>query len=218
MIKLLVIEDHALVREGLVQTLRQIEEKDVEVFDVADFDGANALLEQGHSFDLALLDLGLPGVDGVTCLKSFRLRYPSMPVVILSAYDDAQTVNKAMKCGASGFVSKAYSSDRLLSALGDVLAGRGGAPEVSPNYSFVASPHPPIVGGDADPSDFGLTQRQAEVLGLMVRGKSNRDIAGPLGLSEGTVKIHLTAIFKALGVSSRTQAMVMVTRRGIRLA
>ena len=140
-----------------------------------------------------------------------------MPVVILSAYDDAQTVNKTMKCGAAGFVSKAYSSDRLLSVLREVLAGRVFSPDAMPNNSFEALPHPPIVGGNADPSDFGLTDRQAEVLGLMVKGKSNRDIAGLLGLSEGTVKIHLTAIFKVLGVLSRTQAMVIVTRRGIRL-
>lgn len=215
MVKLLVIEDHALVREGLVQTLKQLDA--VEISEVADFDGANALLDLGHVFDLVLLDLGLPGVDGLTCLKSFRLRYPSMPVVILSAYDDAHTVNKAMKGGAAGFVSKAYSSDRLLTVLREVLSGNVLSPDVSQKKAFVASHHLPTGEGDADPSDFGLTDRQAEVLGLMVRGKSNRDIAGLLGLSEGTVKIHLTAIFKRLGVSSRTQAMIVVARRGIRL-
>lgn len=216
MAKLLIIEDHALVREGLVQTLRQLDA--VEVSEVADFDGANALLEQqGCSFDLVLLDLGLPGVDGLTCLKSFRTRYPWMPVVILSAYDDAHTVGKAMKGGAAGFVSKSYSTDRLLSVLREVLSGNVLSPEVSDNKVFVASHHLPTGDGDADPSSFGLTDRQAEVLSLMVRGKSNRDIAALLGLSEGTVKIHLTAIFKRLGVSSRTQAMIVVARRGIRL-
>lgn len=217
MVKLLVVEDHALVREGLVQTLRQLEETEVDVFEVSDFDGANLLLEQGHVFDLVLLDLGLPGVDGLSCLKSFRQRYPSMPVVILSAYDDVHTVNKTMKSGAAAFVSKTCSSDRLLSVLRDVLAGSVFSPDVSQKTAFVASPHMPIGEGDADPAEFGLTERQAEVLGLMVRGKSNRDIGALLGLSEGTIKIHLTAIFKLLGVSSRTQAMVVVARRGIRL-
>lgn len=217
MVKLLVVEDHALVREGLVQTLRQLEETEVDVFEVSDFDGANLLLEQGHVFDLVLLDLGLPGVDGLSCLKSFRQRYPTMPVVILSAYDDVHTVNKTMKSGAAAFVSKTYSSDRLLSILREVLAGNVFSPDVSQKKTFVASPHMPIGEGDADPADFGLTERQAEVLGLMVRGKSNRDIGALLGLSEGTIKIHLTAIFKLLGVSSRTQAMVVVARRGIRL-
>jgi DNA-binding NarL/FixJ family response regulator len=215
MVKLLVVEDHALVREGLVQTLRQLE-TDVDILAVADSDGASALLEQGQDFDLILLDLGLPGVDGFSCLRAFRQRYPAIPVVILSAYDDAPTVNKAMKCGAASFVPKTYSSDRLLAVLREVLAGRVFPPDLVSASLAAISPHASN-GKDATPSDFGLTERQAEVLGLMASGKSNRDIAGQLGLSEGTVKIHVTAIFKALGVSSRTQAMVAVARHGIRL-
>ena len=217
MAKLLVIDDHALVREGLVQTLRQLDA--MEVSEVADFHGANVLLEQNGAFDLVLLDLGLPGVDGVTCLKSFRQRYPSMPVVILSAYDDAHTVNRAMRCGAAGFVSKASSSDRLLTVLREVLSGSVLSPEAAQRKVFVTPPHLPLVGKGkkTDPAAFGLTDRQVEVLGLMVRGTSNRDIASLLGLSEGTVKIHLSMIFKRLGVSSRTQAMIVVARRGIRL-
>ena len=215
MLKLLVVEDHALVREGLVQTLRQLEDN-VEILAAADCDGASVLLEQGHIFDLILLDLGLPGIDGFSCLRTFRHHYPSMPVVILSAYDDAYTVNKAMKCGAASFVPKAYSSDRLLAALREVLTGRVFPPDLLPATFVAISPHN-VNGGEVEPSDFGLSERQAEVLGLMACGKSNRDIAGLLGLSEGTVKIHLTAIFKALGVSSRTQAMVVIARHGIRL-
>ena len=217
MAKLLVIEDHALVREGLVQTLRQLDA--MEVWEVADFHGANVLLEQKGAFDLVLLDLGLPGVDGATCLKSFRQRFPEMPVVILSAYDDAHTVNKAMRGGAAGFVSKASSSDRLLAVLREVLSGNVLSPEASQKKAFVTSPHLPLIGRGkkTDPAHFGLTERHVEVLNLMVRGKSNRDIASLLGLSEGTVKIHLSTIFKRLGVSSRTQAMIVVARRGIRL-
>lgn len=215
MVKLLVVEDHALVREGLVRTLYQLE-GGVDVAEVADFDEACALLEQGASFDLMVLDLGLPGRDGISCLRTFRQRYPAMPVVILSAYDDAHTVNKAMKYGAAGFVSKACSSERLLLALKEVLAGRVFTPELSPSTSFSSLPNLPI-GGNAKPSDFGLSDRQAEVLGLMVSGKTNREIGSLLGLSEGTVKIHLTAIFKMLGVSSRTQAMIIVAQHGIKL-
>lgn len=215
MLTLLVVEDHALVREGLVQTLRQLE-AGVTVFEAADSEGANALIENGLMVDLIVLDLGLPGVDGLSYLGALRQRYPTIPVVILSAYDDSHTVSRAMKCGAAGFVSKTYSSDQLLAALREVLAGRIFTPELSPAVSAVISPRVPI-GGNNEPSEFGLTERQAEVLGLMASGKSNRDIAGLLGLSEGTVKIHLTAIFKVLGVTSRTQAMVVVARNGIRL-
>ena len=215
MVKLLVVEDHALVREGLVQTLRLLADA-VESLAVEDCNGARALLEQGHRFDLILLDLGLPGIDGLSCLRTFRHRCPATPVVILSAYDDAQTVNQAMKCGAASFVPKSYSSDRLLAVLREVLAGRVFPPDVLPDAPVNFTPRS-AKGRHVQPADFGLTERQAEVLGLMVRGKSNRDIAALLGLSEGTVKIHLTAVFKVLGVSSRTQAMVAVTRRGIRL-
>lgn len=214
MAKLLVIEDHALVREGLVQTLQQLDPRP-EVLDAADFDGACVLLAR-QEFDLVVLDLGLPGLDGLSCLRTFRRNYPAMPVVILSAYDDARTVRKAMQCGAAGFVSKAYSSEQLLAVLREVLAGRACPPPQRQSARLARSPNLPI-GGDTEPSDIGLTPRQAEVLGLMASGKSNREIAGLLGLSEGTVKIHLTAIFKALGVSSRTQAMVAVAERGIRL-
>lgn len=216
MLKLLVVEDHALVREGLVQTLRQLE-SDVRIFESGDFEAASALLEQEQDFDLVLLDLGLPGVDGLSCLGIIRQRYPAIPVVIVSAYDDAHTVNRALKNGASGFVPKAYSSERLIAALREVLEGRIFTPEQMMPVNLGADlPHAPI-GGKSAPSEFGLTERQSEVLAHMVRGKSNRDIAEQLGLSEGTVKIHITAIFKALGVASRTQALVAVARYGIKL-
>lgn len=215
MAKLIVVEDHALVREGLVQILRQVEDG-VEIFAVADCVAASALLEQNPGFDVMLLDLGLPGVDGLSGLRTFREQYPAMPVVILSAHDDANTVNKATKLGAAAFVPKAYSSDRLLTVLRDVLSGKVVPPDPLSATAYAGSWQKPV-GAHAKPSDFGLSKRQAEVLGLMARGKSNRDIGALLGLTEGTVKIHLTSIFKVLGVSSRTQAMVVVARRGIRL-
>jgi DNA-binding NarL/FixJ family response regulator len=219
MVKLLVIEDHALVREGLVQTLMQLEAEGVEVSGVSDFEGAKVLLEQEGAFDLALLDLCLPGVDGLSCLKAFRRRYPEMPVVILSAFDDPQTVGRTMASGAAGFVSKAYSSARLLASVRDALAGKVTEPDVSAKKPYVSTPQSVITKGKAkkDPAAFGLSERQAQVLGLMTKGISNRDIAALLGLSEGTVKIHLTTVFKLLGVSSRTQAMLEVAKRGIRL-
>ena len=220
MIKLLVIEDHALVREGLVQTLRQLADE-VEISAVADYDGAVALLENGHRFDLILLDLGLPGIDGLSCLKAFRKRYPATPVVILSAFDDAQTVSKAMKSGAASFVPKTYSSERLLNILHEVLAGEVFTPDPAPAGSVAILPTGRSGGkggnGGADPSDFGLSERLTEVLGLMASGKSNRDIAKLLGLTEGTVKVHMTRIFKALRVTSRTQALFVVSRRGIKI-
>lgn len=217
MVNVLVIEDHVLVREGLVQTLRQLDEADLRVHQSADFESANALLELGQAFDLVLLDLGLPDVDGLTCLKSFRSRFPLLPVVILSAYDDVQTVNKAMRGGAAGFVSKACSSERLLGVLQDVLAGRMISPQYPRKKASTMSRRLSPQEGRSKLSQLGLTDRQSEVLCLMAKGKSNREIAGQLGLSEGTVKLHLTTSFKRLGVSSRTQAMIVAAKMGVRL-
>ena len=214
MLKLIVVEDHVLVREGLVQTLRQLD-ANVMVYEAADCDAANAHLQGAGALDLMLLDLGLPGLDGLSYLATLRRRYPEMLVVILSAFDEASTVAKALKSGAAGFVPKTYSSDRLLDALRAVLAGKVVAPEFESTQA-VTLPRP-VAAGRVDPSKIGLTERQCEVLRLMSRGKSNRDIASLLGLSEGTVKVHMTAIFKALGVSSRTQAMVAITQQGVRL-
>ena len=214
MVRLLLIEDHALVREGLVQTLHQLD-TEVEVFAVADSRGAWDLIENERSFDLILLDLGLPGEDGFSCLRTFSERCPSIPVVILSAYDDAQSIERAMKNGAASFVPKSYSSDRMLAVLREVLAGRVFYPDFRPESSVLAPGHF-SVDGDIQPTTFGLSERKGEVLALMASGKSNREIAELLGLSEGTVKVHLTGIFKRLGVSSRTQAMVLISRHGVK--
>jgi len=215
MVALLVVEDHALVREGLVLTLRQLE-SEVRIREASDSAGATAILDAGETFDLILLDLGLPGLDGLSFLATLRKRYPAQPVVILSAFDDSHTVAKAMKGGAAGFVPKSFSSDRLLAAVRQVLSGEVFTPDPPALSALSSTPSSPI-SGHPDPAEFGLTERQAEVLGLMAGGKSNREIADLLGLSEGTVKIHMTAIFKALGVQSRTQAMVVVARQGIQL-
>ncbi len=219
MLKLLIVEDHALVREGLVQTLRRLDEE-IGVFEASNCHRAVLLLEEGYDFDLVLLDLGLPGLDGLACLAMFRQRYPTMPVVIVSAYDDAHTVNRALKNGASGFVPKSYSGDRLIGALREVLEGRIFEPDRTLPVKLGAD-RPPAP--DLTPSkpvsamEFGLTERKIEILALVARGKSNREIAAHLGLTPGTVKIHITAIFKALGVTSRTQALLAVAKYGIRL-
>ena len=214
MLKLLVVEDHALVREGLVQVLRQLE-ADVTVLEAADCHMATELLQDTGPVDLMLLDLGLPGLDGLSYLATLRKRYPGMRVVVLSGFDDPATVNKAMKSGAAGFVPKSFSSDRLLNALRVVISGGVVVPEAL-GVQKVAVPRA-VSQGWVDPEKVGLTARQIEVLRLMARGKSNRDIANLLGLSEGTVKIHLSAVFRALGVNSRAQAIVAISRKGIAL-
>lgn len=214
MLKLLVVEDHALVREGLVRLLAQVEEG-TSVLECADFESAIALLDHEADVDLLLLDLALPGIDGFAGLDILRRRYPAMPVAVVSAYDDTPTITRVLNLGASGFIPKAYSGEALLNAVRDVLAGQIVRPKGQGTARMDDEVPVPPRKISVRPEEIGLTERQAQVLCLMVRGLSNRDIAEQLDLSEGTVKIHVTAVFKALGVSSRTQALVSVARYGI---
>lgn len=214
MLKLLIVEDHALVREGLARLLRQIE-PEVAVVEAGEFESALNALDNEGEFDLVLLDLALPGIDGFAGLDILRRRYPAMPVAVVSAFDDQPTVTRVMNLGASGFIPKAYSGESLLNAVREILAGNLYRPTLVQGARIEdAAPLPPGKM-TVRPDEVGLTDRQAQVLALMVRGLSNRDIADQLSLSEGTVKIHATAVFKALGVSSRTQALVAATRYGI---
>ena len=218
MLKLLVVEDHALVREGLARLLAQLED-DVSVAERADFESALNLLDNEQDFDLVLLDLALPGIDGFAGLDILRKRYPAIPVAVVSAFDDVPTVTRVMNHGASGFIPKAYTGEALLNAVREVLAGNLVRPDGPTQAAKLddEQPLPPPKKGGVKPAEIGLTDRQAQVLALMVRGHSNRDIAQQLDLSEGTVKIHATAVFKALGVTSRTQALVAVARYALDL-
>jgi DNA-binding NarL/FixJ family response regulator len=220
MLKLLVIEDHTLVREGLVNLLAQLEEG-VVVADRPDFESALALLDDEDEVDLILLDLALPGIDGFAGLDILRRRYPAIPVAVISAFDDLPTITRVMNLGASGFIPKSFSGVQLLAAVRQILAGEIFRPQGAGKGGYldgaVALPPAGSGGTRIGPAEFGLTERQAQVLALLTRGHSNREIAALLELSEGTVKIHVTAILKALGVASRTQALVAVTRYGIDL-
>lgn len=214
MLKLLVVEDHALVREGLVRLLGQIE-AGATLYEAADFESALTLLDGDEEVDLVLLDLALPGIDGFAGLDILRRRYPAMPVAVVSAFDDTPTITRVLNLGASGFIPKAFSGEALLSAVREILAGNIFRP--SGQQGSRLDDTTPVAPSkfSVKPEEVGLTDRQAQVLALMVRGLSNRDIADQLDLSEGTVKIHATAVFKALGVNSRTQALVAVARYGI---
>lgn len=207
MLKLLVIEDHALVREGLVRLLMQLE-NEVEISEASDGDEAIAILDAESDFDLVLTDLAMPNTDGFNILNLLRERYPTIPVAVVSAYDDQPSITRVLNSGASGFIPKAYSGEALLSAVHEILDGQIFRPSAGSVAKIDLAPQPQPASASVSPGEIGLTDRQAQVLALMMRGLNNRDIAKQLNLSEGTVKIHATAIFKALGVNSRSQAMV----------
>ena len=217
MLKILLIEDHALVREGMTHLLNQLDEE-VTVFEAANGEDGVTVLEAQPELDLVLLDLSLPGIDGLSWMKIQRKRFPTVPMLVVSAHDDGATIEKVMAAGAAGFVPKAQSADRLLDSLNRVLAGDIVDPGAAPTYP-IGIDNPSVMkpaGGKTRPKDIGLTPRQIDVLDLLIKGKTNREIGILLGLTEGTVKLHVTAVLKALGVKSRTQALVAATRHRVR--
>ena len=148
-------------------------------------------------------------------LATLRERDPSLPVVVVSALSDKATVSRAMRQGASGFVSKGDSGDQLVQAVRLVLdGGLYIPPERRPPNARAGRTSATIRPSPAD--DYGLTQAQTRVLHLLAEGRSNREIAESLGLAEGTVKVHVTRIFKAMKVTSRAQVLIALAQRGTR--
>lgn len=206
MFKFLVIEDHALVREGLLQTVRGLA-RAAHPLGASDSETALAQLESHSDIELILLDLMLPGLNGMSLLGVLRKRYPLIPVVVLSALEDPETVRKALRHGASGFVGKSSSSETLRDALKTVLAGEVYVPE---RYATLEE-------NPVRESRIYLTPTQTRVLDLLTEGHSNREIAELLGVTVGTVKMHFVSIYKILNVNSRAQALIAVKKRKIRL-
>lgn len=212
--RVLIIEDHALVREGLVQTLNRFGDG-WELVEAADAAQALSFMGDGQEIDLVLTDLMLPGMNGFSLLATLREQDPSLPVIVVSALADAATVRRAMRQGASGFVSKGDSGVQLVQAVRTVLDGGLYVPperRSSPPPGSRALPAP----GPVPAGEHGLTHAQTRVLDLLAQGRTNREIAESLGLAEGTVKVHITRIFRAMKVSSRAQVLIALAQRGTR--
>jgi DNA-binding NarL/FixJ family response regulator len=205
--RLLLVDDHTLVREGMAAALRGLG-PDAEVLQARDAESAMRLLERDSGLDLVLLDLMLPGIDGFALLGVLRQRFPELPVLVVSALGDADTIDRVARGGASGFVHKSNSGLDLLGAVRAVLDGN----------SYFAEPDPGLceAGQAVRKRDlarrFCLSVAQSRVLELLSQGKTNREIGELLGLAEGTVKSHLNAVYRALSVTSRAQALVMMRR------
>ncbi len=212
--RVLIIEDHALVREGLVQTLNRFGDG-WELVEAADAAQALSFMGDGQEIDLVLTDLMLPGMNGFSLLATLREQDPSLPVIVVSALADAATVRRAMRQGASGFVSKGDSGVQLVQAVRTVLDGGLYIPperrSSTPRGVRALPASGPVPAGER-----GLTQAQARVLDLLAQGHTNREIAESLGLAEGTVKVHITRIFRVMKVSSRAQVLIALAQRGTR--
>lgn len=218
--KILVVDDHPLIREALRQVLQGLD-RQLDLLEAQSGDEALETARDHPDISLILLDLTLPGPDGFDVLRQLRDGHPGMPVVVLSAADQPDTVLRAIDGGAMGFIPKTSSSQLLLNALRLVLSGAIYLPlEVLRKEQEIppAAPRAPATPVELrDPAEIGLTGRQAQVLALLVQGKPNKLICRDLNLAEGTVKIHVTAILKALGVANRTQAVIAVSKLGLRL-
>ena len=220
--KILVVDDHPLIREALRHILSDLDGS-LDLLEAEDCAAGIGLADQHPDLDLILLDLSLPGSSDLSALELFRSRFPAIPVVVVSAHDEHNLVLGALDAGAMGFIPKTSSKDLMINALRLVLAGGVYVPpQALPSAdapSTQGNPRPARPGAAAPvtPSDLGLTERQVDVLELMLQGKPNKLICRALNLAEGTVKIHVTAILKALNASNRTQAVLTASRIGLRL-
>ena len=214
--KILLVDDHTLVREGLRHVLVRLG-NDVAIMEAADCHEALQIVARDTDFDVILLDVAMPGMNGLEGLERLRERLPSTPIVMLSASEDAGMVRGALRRGAQGFIPKSSSGNVMLGALRLVFSGGIYLPpSLVSRPRAAASGAASSAGGVAGRADtgLGLTLRQRDVLALMVKGKTNKEIARLLNMSETTVRTHATAIFRVLNVSNRTQAGHVAAQRG----
>jgi len=207
-LKILVVDDHALVREGLSQVLQGLSPTEAtEVLQAANCAQAFELARAHPDLDLVLLDYHLPDMDGLAALTLLGQRHPELPVVILSGSANPSIMQRTLERGAAGFITKSGLSEDLLGNLRRVLAGEVAAPDDF-NAQFGQS------SGSAVGQAPLFTSRQEEVLRLLQRGRSNREIGEALNLSEETIKSHVTVILRTLGVKTRLQAAMEAGRWG----
>jgi DNA-binding NarL/FixJ family response regulator len=215
--KILVVDDHVLIRQAMHGMLKKLR-RDIVVLEASNSETAMQAIAEHPDLSLILLDLSLPDRDGFSVLTELREQYPSIAVVVVSAVHDPGNVRKALELGALGYIPKSAQGDVILGALRLVISG---GIYIPPEILIRNSP-PPIeryhAGDVSDSPDYmGLTDRQLEVLGLMMQGKSNKTICRILELAEPTVKNHVTAILKTLNVSNRTEAVVAANDLGWKL-
>jgi two-component system, NarL family, nitrate/nitrite response regulator NarL len=200
--KLLIVDDHAILREGLAAMLRQAG-PDTEVLQAGDGAEGLRLAQLHHDLDAVFLDLEMPGGGGMSAVPEFGRQRPELPVIVLSSSEEPQDVRRALALGALGYVPKSAAPQTLLSALTLVLSGNVYVPPLMLNAGTAAAGTALGKGAAASAS---LTERQLEVLRLLSEGQSNKEIGRGLGLSDKTVKAHITTIFRTLNVVNRTQA------------
>jgi DNA-binding NarL/FixJ family response regulator len=215
--KFLVVDDHVLIRDSLRGVLRDLKGETAIIVEARDSREAMHLIEQNRDVELVLLDLALPDRDGLETLAEIAERYPAVSVVVLSVHQDRDRVMKALDLGALGFIPKSTAREVMLSAFNLIFSGGVYVPPEMLNRSEPVTPD----GAATSPkrqisaADLGLTERQMDVLTLMMQGKSNKAICLALDLAEATVKIHVSAILRALKAANRTEAVIAAGALGL---
>ena len=205
MIRVLLADDHAVVRSGLTQLLATVE--DVEVVGAA-ADGAEAVdLALAERPDVVLMDLSMPVMDGIEAIGRVRAQDPEAKIVVLTSFSDRERILDALDAGAIGYLLKDAEPDELIRGVRAAAAGEAPlAPKAASAVLTARADQRPVAE---------LTPREREVLGALARGKANKQIARELGISEKTVKAHLTRVFESIGVTDRTAAALWAQRHGI---
>lgn len=202
--KILIADDHTLFREGMRHVLVRLAD-DVRIVEAGDCAQALKAVEDNGDIALVLLDLHMPGRDGFAALDTLSRTYPALPIVVLSGSESHAEMRRALDNGAMGFIPKSATAQVMLSALRLVLSGGVYVP-------------PALVQSDPGAGAPALTPRQIDVLMRVIEGKPNKIIASELALTEATVKAHISAVFKALAVTNRTQAARAAERMGLKLS
>jgi DNA-binding NarL/FixJ family response regulator len=203
---LIIADDHPLFRDALRQAVAGVVDS-AKVDEAGSFEDLTALLEQDSDVDMVLLDLSMPGISGFSGLIYLRAQYPAIPVVIVSASDDVSTIRKSLDFGASGFIPKRFGVEALRAAIVKVMDGDVWVP---PDIDLSA-PADPDMARLRDRL-VTLTPQQVRVLMMLSEGLLNKQIAYELGVSEATIKAHVSAILQKLGVESRTQAVIAAAK------
>lgn len=213
--KLLICDDHPPIRTAVTYIAKELN-PDIEIIEAGNGVEALAVLERHPDIELMLLDLHMPGMGGLDLLSELKHRYSSLPIVVLSSDETRATVIDALERGATGYICKSSPTDLLAKFLEHALKGNIALPTAILNASKTEAasgagfPQTAKEGAAAT----GLSPRQMDVLACLLRGMSNKHISRELGLAEGTVKSHTVAVFRALNVTSRAQAVIEASRRG----
>lgn len=200
---ILLIDDHALFREGFKLMLARVLPGELRVAETGSAEAGLAVAAD-ESFDMVFLDLGLPGLGGLDGLRALRQQCPNASLVVLSAVDGREIVRQALFYGAQGYIPKTIAVEEMRAALLLILDGQVYAPT-----------HGSDEASGTERLDQKLTTRQVEVLAELCAGRSNREIGDYLGMTENTVRVHVSAIFRELGVRSRTEAVLLAKRKGL---